>query len=173
MLTKVLGDYDYGLGLSLADTAGHESFAHGGANEGFRCMMFGYLDSGNGAVVMTNGDRGSALADEILRGISAEYGWADYKTRERAVVRVEPEILQTYTGRYTLGPRFEVAVTYEGGKLFAAAQGRKVELFPESPTAFFSLETDVPPVHFTRTSDGSIEMSAGGATARRQPGAPR
>ena len=44
MLTKVLGDY--GLGLGLAETGGHKSFSHGGANEGFRCILFGYLDSG-------------------------------------------------------------------------------------------------------------------------------
>lgn len=169
MLTKVLGDY--GLGLGLAETGGHKSFAHGGANEGFKCTLFGYLDSGSGAVVMTNGDRGSAPADEILRSISAEYGWADYKTRERTVARVEPEILQAYAGRYALAPGFEVTVTYEDGRLFATAHGNKVELFPESPTAFFSVEADVPPIRFTRASDNSIEMSAGGATAKRQAAA--
>ena len=82
MLTKVLGDY--GLGFALAETEGHKSFAHGGSNEGFKCMLFGYLDNGSGAVVMTNGDRGSALADEILRAISAEYEWPDYQTKEHA-----------------------------------------------------------------------------------------
>src|SRR5262249_19532085 len=65
MLTKILGNY--GLGLSLTETGGHKAFSHGGANEGFRCMMTGYLEGGSGAVVMTNGDRGSSLIDEILR----------------------------------------------------------------------------------------------------------
>lgn len=77
MLTKVLGDY--GLGLDLGEKEGHKSFSHGGANEGFRCFVFGYFDSGRGAVVMTNGDRGADLANEILRSISAEYGWVDFR----------------------------------------------------------------------------------------------
>jgi CubicO group peptidase (beta-lactamase class C family) len=166
MLTKVLGDY--GLGLGLSETAGHKSFSHGGANAGFRCILFGYLDNGSGAVVMTNGDGGSALADEILRSISAEYQWADYRTKERTVASVQPDVLQAYAGLYALAPGLEVTVTYENGRLFASAQGKKVELFPESPTSFFSVESDVPPIRFTRASDNSVEMSAGGATAKRQ-----
>jgi len=166
MLTKLTGDY--GLGLALRETEGRKSFSHGGANAGFRCTLFGYLDSGSGAVVMTNGDRGAALADEILRSISAEYDWADYKTKERTVARVDPLILQEYAGRYLLAPGFEVAVTCENGKLFATARGNKVELLPESPTDFFALEPEVPPIRFTRASDNSIELSAGGAAAKRQ-----
>jgi len=81
MLTKVLGDY--GLGLALAETGGQKSFSHGGSNAGFQCMMFGYVEGGRGAVVMTNGDRGGALAGEILRSIAAEYGWPDYQVAEK------------------------------------------------------------------------------------------
>ena len=81
MLTKVLGDY--GLGLALAETGGQKSFSHGGSNAGFQCMMFGYVEGGRGAVVMTNGDRGGALAAEILRSIAAEYGWPDYQVAEK------------------------------------------------------------------------------------------
>jgi len=81
MLTKVLGDY--GLGLGLAETHGQKSFSHGGANAGFQCMMFAYLEGGRGAVVMTNGDQGGALAAEILRSIAAEYGWPDYQVTEK------------------------------------------------------------------------------------------
>ena len=51
---------------------------HGGSNVGYQCLMLGYLD-GQGAVVMTDGDRGGALAGEIMRSISAEYGWPDHK----------------------------------------------------------------------------------------------
>jgi hypothetical protein len=81
MLTEVLGGY--GLGLGLRATDGHKSFSHGGGNEGFRCFLFAYREGGRGAVVMTNGDRGSGVADEILRSISAEYGWADYRVTEK------------------------------------------------------------------------------------------
>jgi CubicO group peptidase (beta-lactamase class C family) len=167
MLTKVLGNY--GLGLSLAETDGHKSFSHGGSNEGFKCMMFAYQDSGNGAVVMTNGDRGTALADEILRSIATEYGWSDYKVKEREVVHVDSDVLQTYAGRYALSPSFEISVSYENGRLFLTARGDKMELFPTSPTAFFVVEPGVPPIRFTRESDNSVDITAGNAKAKRQP----
>jgi hypothetical protein len=42
-------------------------------------MLFGYLEGGRGAGVITHGDRGGPLANEILRSIAAEYGWVDNK----------------------------------------------------------------------------------------------
>jgi CubicO group peptidase (beta-lactamase class C family) len=167
MLTPLLGEY--GLGLGLGETDGRKWFSHGGANEGFRCLMFAYID-GAGAVIMTNSDRGSGLADEVMRAISAEYGWADYKIKERAVVAVDPDVLQSYAGRYALTPKDIITITVQKGRLFAEAPGEGIlELFPESPSAFFSTEAGVPPIKFTRAADNSIEMSAGGAAAKRQP----
>lgn len=79
MLTKVQGDY--GLGLAL----GPGTFSHGGSNRGYQCMMFAYVSTagagGRGAIVMTNGDAGGKLADEILRSVAAEYAWPDYRPK--------------------------------------------------------------------------------------------
>lgn len=80
MLTKVLGNY--GLGLGLAETEGQRSFSHGGSNAGFQCVLFAYRDNGKGAIVMTNGDRGGPLAEEILNNIAADDGWVDHRTRK-------------------------------------------------------------------------------------------
>ena len=77
MLTKQAGDY--GLGIGLGGSGQTATFSHGGSNVGFRCMLFAYVHTGQGAVVMTNGDQGGVLAGEILRSISREYGWPDYK----------------------------------------------------------------------------------------------
>ena len=72
-----------GLGLMLGGTDQAPRFSHGGADEGFQAFLIGTLDSGQGAVVMTNSDNGIRLAEEILLSIGAEYGWPDYKPRER------------------------------------------------------------------------------------------
>ena len=45
---------------------------------GFRCQMIAYVESGRGAVVMTNSDNGVRLAAEILRSIAREYAWPGY-----------------------------------------------------------------------------------------------
>jgi len=79
MLTKVLGNY--GLGLGLGEMDGQKFFSHGGANEGFRCSLFGYRDNGKGAIVMTNSDRGGQVAEEILKMIAAESDWPGQRVK--------------------------------------------------------------------------------------------
>ena len=170
MLTKLL--YDYGLGIGLEDKAGRTSFSHSGGNAGFNCNLFGYLDGGEGVVVMTNGDNGWPLIEEIMRSISAEYRWADYK--QRKVVHVAPDTLQGYCGRYVLPSKKEIAVTCEDGKLFASYMGEKrFELLPETPTDFFTTDYQWPQTfRFIRAGDNTVEMSLGSKVAKRQTAAP-
>lgn len=167
MLTKILGDY--GLGLGLKETDGQKAFSHGGANAGFQCMMFAYLSGGRGAVVMTNGDRGGALADEILRSIAIEYNWPDYRPQEKAIANIDDDTLKAYAGAYHFPNGPSITITVEGGRLLVKTpEGETVEMVPESATAFFSLNAGVPPFQFMRKEDGSVELKAGGSTAKRQ-----
>jgi hypothetical protein len=54
-------------------------FLHPGANEGYRNYMVAYPKRGQGVVIMTNGDNGEALYNEIKNSVSVEYGWVrDY-----------------------------------------------------------------------------------------------
>lgn len=73
MLTPQTGGW--GLGFELPGKGESARFSHGGANEGFQCLMIAYKNTGQGAVIMTNSDQGFALALEILKSISKEYGW--------------------------------------------------------------------------------------------------
>ena len=91
MTTAVKGGY--GLGLSLQGAGPTASFGHGGSNEGFKCQMTAFLDQGQGAVIMTNGDQGARLGAEILRAIAREYGWPAFKPREKTPVPIAPEAL--------------------------------------------------------------------------------
>lgn len=76
MATPVLADY--GLGVTVTERQGRRAISHGGANEGFECRFLAFLDgSGEGLVVMTNGDNGGALAAAIQRTIGQAYGWVD------------------------------------------------------------------------------------------------
>jgi CubicO group peptidase (beta-lactamase class C family) len=71
---------DRGLGPVLGDDGGDRLyFLHSGANEGYRCILVAYPKRGQGVVIMTNGDNGQALHQEILHSVSVEYGWVkDY-----------------------------------------------------------------------------------------------
>jgi hypothetical protein len=48
---------------------------HGGSNWGFRCDMIAHLRKGYGVVVMTNGDNGGAVIQEVEARVAAAYNW--------------------------------------------------------------------------------------------------
>jgi CubicO group peptidase (beta-lactamase class C family) len=166
LLTKRNGNY--GLGFGLGDRDGRKSFAHGGANEGFRCQYFAYRDSGDGAVIMTNSDNGSELANEILRSLSAEYGWASYRQDVKTLARVDAAILQTYAGDYQVPDGPLVRIAFEDGRLFAIAPGPKKQLLPESAERFFTLEGGLPPFEFVRKDGGEMELHSGDAPVAKR-----
>lgn len=152
MLTKQSGDY--GLGIGLGGEGAKASFAHGGSNEGFKCNLFAYGETGQGAVVMTNGDLGGQLASEIFRSIAREYGWPDFKPTERTVAKVNPELFKAYSGEYDVNGK--VVISTEGGKLFFQAPGGgKDELFPSSETEFFPTTQNIRIV-FKKDSQGVV-----------------
>ncbi len=137
MLTPGMGNW--GLGIAVQGSQKDNLyFTHGGANEGFRCILVAYENSGEGAVVMTNSDSGDSLGDEIIRSIAVEYGWPDYQPAVRSSVSVDPKILGQYIGSYELQKGFDLVVTLENGQLITQATGQgKVPLYAESETKFF------------------------------------
>ncbi len=166
MLTKQMGDY--GLGIGLGGKEKITTFSHGGSNEGFRCMLFAYVESGQGAVVMTNGDRGSSLASEILRSIARAYGWPDYQPTEKTVAPVNPEIYPAYVGKYDAGGS-TVTISTEAGRLYILAPPlgpQRVALYPSAESRFFVLEDNLE-ISFVKDAQGTVtdlQALAGGNT---------
>ncbi len=146
MLTPGLNDW--GLGLSVEGSGSSSRFAHGGSNEGFRCRLVAWVD-GQGAVVMTNSDRGGTLMEEIILALAAEYGWPGVRPREREVVSLDPSRYDALLGTYqATDASIALTVSREGDRLYVEALGfPKIELFPESDSVFFSL-ADVPDMTF-------------------------
>ena len=150
MLTVEIDNVALGL---LVDGQGNSArFSFSGANVGYKCRMLGYMNSGQGVVVMTNSENGAELTVEIIRSVAAEYGWPDFHPRERVVVKVDPGIYDSYVGEYEIAPGFILVVTREGDKLMSrampvplppsAAGQPKSEMFPESETTFFVKDAD-------------------------------
>jgi hypothetical protein len=74
MVTPV-GVGPYAVGFSIARKGEGWYFEHGGGNWGFRCHMIAHRSKGYGAVVMTNGDGGQPLTQEIIDRVARAYGW--------------------------------------------------------------------------------------------------
>jgi len=150
MLTPEIDDV--ALGLFVDGQGGSARFSFAGANVGYKCRLLGYMNSGQGLVVMTNSENGAELIAEITRSVATEYGWPDFHPRERVIVNVDPQTYDSYVGEYEIAPGFILFVTREGDKLFsrampvptppsATAQPRS-EMFPESDTTFFVKDAD-------------------------------
>ncbi|MHB8054272.1 MAG: serine hydrolase [Candidatus Aminicenantales bacterium] len=86
---------------------------------------------------------------------------------ERKEVAVDPALYDRLVGEYELTPGFTVVVTKEGNRLMGQATGQeKLELFPESETAFFLKEVDAQIV-FTLDASGkatALTLTQGGQT---------
>jgi CubicO group peptidase (beta-lactamase class C family) len=125
-----------GLGPATGGSEKHPFFTHGGANEGYRCNLLAY-DDGDGVVIMTNGDNGGQLANEIQRTVAHEYGWPDFQPSEHAITPLDPKALGSYPGVYQLA-NATIAITREGDQLFEQLGNQpKFPIFPEGDRKFF------------------------------------
>jgi CubicO group peptidase (beta-lactamase class C family) len=155
MMTPQLGGY--GLSLWLGGNGKVATFSHPGRNEGFTCMLFAYVEAGQGAVVMTNGDGGNSLFNEILRAVAHEYGWPDYRPRQKAVVPTNAALFGSYVGAYEVAG-IRVTITTNGQELYVVAPPvwpQRLTLYPSGKDTFFPLEEDAD-LTFVRGTEGRI-----------------
>ena len=154
MLT--LGKGNWGLGVQIGGSASNPYFMHGGVNEGYESLFVGYENSGEGAVVMTNAQGGSLLADQVMSSIATAYGWPDFQPALRTEVKVDRAVLNRYVGTYQIAPQFSLTISVDGDQLMTQATGQsKVPVYPESRTKFFLKVVDAE-LEFTLGSTGQV-----------------
>jgi CubicO group peptidase (beta-lactamase class C family) len=69
-----------GLGFAFYGSGQDKAFGDIGGNWGYLSQMLINPKTGDGIVVMTNGEQGLALAAEIIRAAADHYGWADFRS---------------------------------------------------------------------------------------------
>lgn len=154
MLTAGMGHW--GLGLEIGGSDADPYFSHGGANEGFRNNFAAYEKNGDGVFVMTSGDNGGQIADEIMHSVAAEYQWPDFKPTVRTAIHVDPKILDSYVGTYELDKGVDLTITVENGQLMGQATGQgKTPIYAETETKFFLLAAPTS-VEFVKDDQGKV-----------------
>jgi CubicO group peptidase (beta-lactamase class C family) len=147
-----------GLGL-FVDQRGKGTFSHVSleqptGSDGFRALLVASTEGGYGVVVMTNGDGGSKLADEIVRAAADVYGWKTLAVQPIKRAPVSEEQLRKLTGRYRLGSDQVLTVTAARGTLkVQPLLGETFELYPVEGGDF--LRPD-PPTRFTFDGGGLV-----------------
>jgi CubicO group peptidase (beta-lactamase class C family) len=137
MLTPVRDGY--GLGFGIGPEPGR--FGHGGANEGFRATLAAFRD-GRGVVVMTNSDRGGALAQEILLAVGRVYGWDELQPRTLTPVALPEPRRSALPGVYAdEGRGLRIVLEPTDDDLFAVTSEQipATTLVPVSPTELVDL----------------------------------
>ena len=130
-----------GLGPGIGGGPQHPYFTHGGANEGYRCDLVAY-NEGDGVAIMTNGDNGGQLFDDILSTLAHDYNWPDFQPKERTVAAVDAKTLDAYLGAYRYASGV-MTITRESDQLFEQRGTQpKVPIFPEGQGKFFEKTTD-------------------------------
>ncbi|HZS60853.1 MAG TPA: serine hydrolase domain-containing protein [Gemmatimonadaceae bacterium] len=151
----------FGIGYEVSGSGPTLEFSHGGADEGFISSFVAFAERGQGVVIMTNGDGGGSLIQEITAAIAAEYGWPDHQQVVKTAVTVDSARLASLAGTYhfPLPDSLTLSVLANGGKLFLAIPSRDTtRLYAESDSTFFTAD-DAMPVAFTAsgiTIDGSF-----------------
>lgn len=83
-------------------------------------------------------------------------GFMDYAIVHPAVAKVDPQIFNSYVGKYDAGMGMAVLVTREGNRLFGqVANQPKFEMLPASETQFFIRGSEMQ-ISFVKASTGEV-----------------
>jgi CubicO group peptidase (beta-lactamase class C family) len=141
MITR--GPGNWGLGVDLGPPDAPRQFSHTGHSIGFTSMLVMYPDTCQGAAVMTNGDEGGWLIQEIMRSIADAYAWPSrWPSSIQPAIELTDAIATRFVGTYRLQDhpteRFVISRKPDGG-LYWAREGRVGrDLLPQKDTTLFS-----------------------------------
>jgi CubicO group peptidase (beta-lactamase class C family) len=165
-----------GLGLVIQPGPDGGWFGHGGDTAGYKAWFVAFREGGRGAAIMTSGDRGEALIQELLRSLAQAYRWPGFQPTERTLGPSLPADWAAYAGRYALEavPNVFVEISVLPDHLRMTLEQpaftSSSELWPETSTRFFRTDTEFE-LTFERQSEGSVErlvINQAGAIFRAQ-----
>lgn len=146
----------HGLGPVGGGKTARKYFTHNGGNAGYRCLLVAYED-GEGAVIMTSGDNGGELMEEVARAIASVYQWPDFAPPVRTLANVEPATLDKLLGVYELDEKSVYVVRRSGARLVSHLLGHApAEMLPSAHSELFAREYDVE-VKFATDASGRVD----------------
>jgi CubicO group peptidase (beta-lactamase class C family) len=141
---KIKENYYRGLGWGLVKGLPNNEYAleHGGSDVGVRTMAVFLPVSKSGVVVLTNGDNGMFITDDVIKR-ALPYGSQVLNTMNKGAAEhtriARPVVtLQGYAGVYEQSNGKQLMVELEGNALKVSGDGAPTAvLFPESESRFF------------------------------------
>ena len=143
MLTPQINSH--GLGPGLGGEGDSLRFAHGGANEGYRCQLMAFAQLGPGIAIMANSDNGDQLISEIMRSFSHVYNWTVYKPDKKIIIDPDQIDLTIFQGEYVFywqGQEMVLEISAAEDHLEAVQLWERFDfdMYPEDELLFFNKE---------------------------------
>lgn len=116
----------FGLGVRVLGEGPTLRINHGGSNDGYQSETNCYLESGDGAVVLTNAASGLFLYREVLNGIAQVYDWPAFMPGPKRLRVLDDAELARLEGSYRIVSGIELPrlrVWSEDGRLFNEIAG--------------------------------------------------
>ena len=123
---------------------------HNGGTGGFHSWIGIFPEKNSGIVVLANTSNMqiTQFGMQIMRIALGE---------DRKEIELSQNVLESYTGVYSLVPNFNINITVENGILTLQATGQgKIPFYPESETEFFCKLADIQ-ISFVSGQDGKID----------------
>ena len=170
MMTEVSPSW-HGLGPRLDGAGNARIFHHGGSNDSYRAWIEGYLETGDGFVILTNGANGGTLRTEIRNALSDAIGLgvnpplrvialdpasaklADYAGHYRADATVPLDVRRSLTDFFEV-ESFEIQAS--GGALSLKVPGESGALLPLTPNRFIAPTVFGTEYEFHRDAHGRV-----------------
>lgn len=174
MMTPV-SPSEHGLGPRIEGRDEVLLFHHGGTNSSYHAWIEGYLATGDGLVILTNGSGANGLITEIRNAVSDAMNWEINQPVRAPEITLSADQLSDYTGTY----RVDVAYPYglrrimvrglfeqrihiesDGARLTLTVDGNDgaIALIPLSPNRFwiegFGLRLGIAELEFHRDAFG-------------------
>jgi CubicO group peptidase (beta-lactamase class C family) len=147
---------NHGLGFGTSERGGHSYFGHGGSNEGFRCRLVASRDGGFGTAIMTNGERGGDLFEELTRAIAEEYGWPGFESKQRDAVALDDSQKKEIAGVYEAPGMGEIDLFIDDGELLMnGIIFYRERVYASGPDELFVLSGY--DISVERAKDGTVE----------------
>ncbi len=170
MMTKQIAinaNQDQALGWRRIDQLNNDEYAihHGGNDIGVAALIVLLPKSKRGVVVLTNGDAGIVMCNNIVRKVFAEGKEIIHRAyRSNSMdeipqaIKISEDLLDAYVGTYEQpsGRRIEISKSGEG-LLMKMAGVPNFQLYPESDRLFFLMDFD-PKIEFEKTNTGDLVL---------------
>ena len=155
MFTPFRGPYAYG--WTVTESFGRKMITHAGTISGFRAVIVRFPEERVSVIVLSNSE--VVNVGTVANDLSAILFGEDYEIpRVPDVIRLDPQTLAEYVGKYRLSENWEIVISKEDDRLMChpwPGSRSYFEIHPESENRFFIKELDFSFTVF-RNDEGGI-----------------